>query len=46
MTIELSKYKDRDASQMNELAELRQSSALFERVCSFSSISSILPYFQ
>ncbi|CAF1365200.1 unnamed protein product [Adineta steineri] len=31
MTIELSKYKDRDALQMNELAELRQSSSLLER---------------
>jgi len=32
MTIELSKYKERDALQMNELADLRQSSVLFERV--------------
>ena len=32
MTIELSKYKERDILQMNELAELRQSNALFERV--------------
>ncbi len=32
MTIELSKYKERDALQMNELADLRQSSAFFERV--------------
>ncbi|CAF4430484.1 unnamed protein product, partial [Rotaria sp. Silwood2] len=31
MTIELSKSKDRDASQMNELGELRQSCALLER---------------
>jgi len=33
ITTELSKYKDRDALQMNELAELRQSAALLERVC-------------
>lgn len=32
MTIELSKYKERDMSQMNELTELRQSNVLFERV--------------
>ncbi len=32
MTIELSKYKERDALQMNELADLRQSIGLFERV--------------
>jgi division protein CdvB (Snf7/Vps24/ESCRT-III family) len=32
MTIELSKYKERDALQMNELADLRQSSDAFERV--------------
>jgi hypothetical protein len=32
-TTELSKYKDRDALQMTELVELRQSSALLERVC-------------
>ncbi|CAM4791193.1 unnamed protein product [Rotaria magnacalcarata] len=31
MTIELSKSKDRDASQMNELSEFRQSCALLER---------------
>ncbi|CAF3673868.1 unnamed protein product [Rotaria socialis] len=31
MTIELSKYKDKDASQMNELSEFRQSCALLER---------------
>ncbi|CAF1115190.1 unnamed protein product [Rotaria sordida] len=31
MTIELSKYKDREASQMNEFGELRQSCALLER---------------
>ncbi|CAF1596153.1 unnamed protein product, partial [Adineta ricciae] len=31
MTIELSKYKERDILQMNELTELRQSSVLFER---------------
>jgi len=32
MTIELSKYKERDMLQMNELCDLRQSSVLFERV--------------
>ncbi len=32
MTIELSKYKERDVVQMNELTDLRQSSVLFERV--------------
>jgi hypothetical protein len=32
MTIELSKYKERDMLQMNELSDLRQSSVLFERV--------------
>ena len=32
MTIELSKYKERDMLQMSELADLRQSNALFERV--------------
>ncbi len=32
-TTELSKYKDRDALQTNELTELRQSSALLQRVC-------------
>jgi len=32
MTIELSKYKERDTLQMNDLTELRQSSSLFERV--------------
>lgn len=32
MTIELSKYKDRDAVQMNEIGDLRQSNVLFERV--------------
>ncbi|CAF1430443.1 unnamed protein product [Adineta ricciae] len=31
LTIELSKSKDRDISQMNEVAELRQASALLER---------------
>jgi chromosome segregation ATPase len=31
MIIELSKYKERDVLQMNELADLRQSSSLFER---------------
>jgi len=31
MTIELSKYKERDTLQMNDLTELRQSSSLFER---------------
>jgi hypothetical protein len=36
MIIELSKYKERDVLQMNELADLRQSSSLFERV-SFQS---------
>lgn len=35
MTTELSKYKDRDGLQMNELIELRQSTALLERVCIF-----------
>ena len=29
MTIELSKYKERDTLQMNDLTELRQSSSLF-----------------
>ena len=33
MTTELSKIKQRDVLQINELAELRQSSALLERVC-------------
>jgi hypothetical protein len=33
MTIELCKTKDRDTLQANELTELRQSSALLERVC-------------
>jgi hypothetical protein len=32
MTIELSKYKERDMLQMNELSDLRQSNVLFERV--------------
>jgi hypothetical protein len=32
MTIELSKFKDRDAVQMNELTDLRQTNAFFERV--------------
>ena len=32
MTIELSKYKERDMNQMNELTDLRQSNALYERV--------------
>ena len=32
MTIELSKSKDRDIAQMNEVAELRQTYALLERV--------------
>ena len=38
MTTELSKTKDRDAFQANELTELRQSSALLERVCILSFI--------
>ena len=32
MTIEFSKYKERDVLQMNELNDLRQSNALCERV--------------
>ncbi|CAF4447695.1 unnamed protein product, partial [Rotaria magnacalcarata] len=31
MTIELSKYKERDASQMNELSDLHQSNVFLER---------------
>ena len=38
MATELFKTKDRDALQANELAELRQSSALLERVCILSPI--------
>ena len=32
MTIELSKLKERDVLQMNEVTDLRQSNAFFERV--------------
>jgi hypothetical protein len=32
MTIELSKFKERDALQMNELTDLRQTNAFIERV--------------
>lgn len=32
MTIELAKFKERDALQTNELTDLRQSNAFFERV--------------
>ena len=42
MTIELSKYKERDALQMTELSDLRQSNGLFERVNCLDSFSTKL----
>jgi hypothetical protein len=43
MTIELSKFKERDALQINELTDLRQSNAFFERVY-FASFASFFFY--